>query len=472
MTAAFLPVLLAGGNGTRLWPLSRTLMPKQFIRLAGTDTMLQQTLCRLDGLSLEKPFIICNEEHRFIVAEQARQAGVETQGILLEPFGRNTAPAVAMVAFEQLTQGNDPLMLVLPSDHRIENVKAFQASVIEAAAAAGQGKLVTFGIVPSHAETGYGYIEAGQPFSASGARAVKRFVEKPDKATAEEFLANGHFFWNSGMFLFRASRYLEELKAARADIYDVCEQAAQNIEREFDFARIPKDIFEACPDESIDYAVMEPTAEAAMVPLDAGWSDLGSWSALWEVEEKDADNNVKIGDVVAADTRGAYIRAESRLVATIGLEDVVVVETKDAVLVAEKSRVQDVKRLVEQIRGEKRTEHHCHVQVFRPWGDYESIDDGARFQVKRITVKPGQKLSLQMHYHRAEHWIVVKGTALVECGDETTLLTENQSTFIPVGTKHRLINPGKVALELIEVQSGSYLGEDDIVRFDDNYGRS
>lgn len=472
MTVALLPVLLAGGNGTRLWPLSRTLMPKQFIRLAGSETMLQQTLNRLNGLSMDKPLIICNEEHRFIVAEQARQIGVETQDILLEPFGRNTAPAIALVAFAQRAQGNDPLMLVLPSDHLIENVEAFQASVADAAKAAEQGKLVTFGIVPSHPETGYGYIEAGAAFTGGDARAVQRFVEKPDKATAEEFLANGHFFWNSGMFLFRASRYLEELQAARPDIYDVCEQAANGISREGDFARIPQDLFQACPDESIDYAVMEPTAEAAMIPLDAGWSDLGSWTALWEVEGKDEDNNVTIGDVVAADTRGSYIRAESRLVATVGLDDMVVVETKDAVLVAEKGRVQDVKRLVERIRQGKRTEHHCHVRVFRPWGDYESIDDGARFQVKRITVKPGQKLSLQMHYHRAEHWIVVKGTALVQCGDETTLLTENQSTFIPVGTTHRLTNPGKVPLELIEVQSGSYLGEDDIVRFDDNYGRS
>lgn len=468
-----LPVLLAGGNGSRLWPLSRTLMPKQFIPLAGESTMLQQTLARLTGLPIQKPLVVCNEEHRFIVAEQARQSDIELDSIYLEPFGRNTAPPIAMVALELLARGDDPLLLILPSDHLIENADAFRRSVDAAAGAAASGKLVTFGIVPTKAETGYGYIQAGQ-FLEGGdwVREVERFVEKPDEATAESFLQSSDFFWNSGMFLFRASVYIKELTSSRPDILGACEKTVQGIQREMDFVRIPSEFFKECADESIDYAVMEHTRDACMVPLDAGWSDLGSWTALWEVEEKDDQDNVILGDVVSTDVSNSYIRAENRLVAAVGLRDVVVVETKDAVLVAEKGRVQDVKKLVQEMKRGDRKEHHCHVRVYRPWGDYESVDEGARFQVKRITVKPGEKLSLQMHYHRAEHWIVVKGTALVECGEQKKILTENQSTFIPFGSTHRLSNPGKVPLEIIEVQSGSYLGEDDIVRFEDHYGRS
>lgn len=471
--APILPVLLAGGNGSRLWPLSRTLMPKQFIRLTGDQTMLQQTLGRLGGFAAKDPMVVCNEEHRFIVAEQARQVGIDLEKIMLEPFGRNTAPAIALVAMQQKTKGEDPLLLVLPSDHLIDSDERFAELIRQGASVAESGQLVTFGIVPTAPETGFGYIDAAEALSADEAAfRVKRFVEKPDQDTAKEFLAAGNFFWNSGMFIFRASVYLQELQASRPDIYEACEKAAAGMQHDKEFDRVPADIFEGCPDESIDYAVMEKTAKAAVVPFDAGWNDLGSWSALWDVEAKDSDNNVQIGDVVSHETRNSYVRAESRLVAAVGMEDVVIVETKDAVLVVHKDSVQDVKKVVQEIKGNDRTEHHAHVKVYRPWGDYESIDDGHRFQVKRITVKPGEKLSLQMHYHRAEHWIVVKGTAIVECDGEERLLTENQSTYIPIGATHRLTNPGKMPLELVEVQSGAYVGEDDIVRFEDTYGRA
>jgi len=470
---AILPVLLAGGAGTRLWPLSRTLMPKQFIRLTGSQTMLQQTLGRTTGLGAKPPVIVCSEEHRFIVAEQARQADVPLDKILLEPFGRNTAPAIALVALQQRARKEDPLLLVLPSDHLIEDDKRFAALIRQGAEIAAQGQLVTFGIVPSGPETGFGYIDAGEDLGADGAAfRVERFVEKPDQKTAEEFLAAGNFYWNSGMFIFRASVYLAELQKSRPDIFEACEKAAGAMQQDSDFERVPADIFHSCPDESIDYAVMEQTDKAAVVPFDAGWSDLGSWTALWDVENKDGNDNVCIGDVVTHNARNCYVRGESRLVAAIGINDVVVVETKDAVLVAHKDSVQDVKKVVHKIKESNRNEHHAHVRVYRPWGDYESIDEGHRFQVKRITVKPGEKLSLQMHYHRAEHWVVVKGTAIVECNGEEKLLTENQSTFIPIGATHRLTNPGKVPLELVEVQSGAYVGEDDIVRFEDTYGRS
>lgn len=468
-----LPVLLAGGTGSRLWPLSRTLMPKQFIRLTGDQTMLQQTLSRTDGLNAKAPIVVCNDEHRFIVAEQARQGGITLDRIMLEPFGRNTAPAIALVAMQQKAGNQDPLLLVLPSDHRIDDSERFVSLIRQGADVAAQGQLVTFGIVPTGPETGFGYIDAGEALAADEkAFKVSRFVEKPDQKTAEEFLAAGNFYWNSGMFIFRASVYLEELKKSRPDIYEACEKAADGMKQDADFDRVPADIFQTCPDESIDYAVMEKTDKAAVVPFDAGWNDLGSWSSLWDVEDKDGNGNVSIGDVVAQDTRNSYIRGESRLVAAVGMDNVVVVETKDAVLVAHKDSVQDVKKIVQEMKGNDRNEHHAHVQVYRPWGNYESIDEGHRFQVKRITVKPGEKLSLQMHYHRAEHWIVVKGTAIVECNGEEKLLTENQSTYIPIGTTHRLTNPGKMPLELVEVQSGAYVGEDDIVRFEDTYGRS
>lgn len=470
---SILPVLLAGGSGSRLWPLSRGQMPKQFIRLTGSQTMLQQTLARTSGLQASAPVVVCNEEHRFIVAEQARQAGMSLDKIMLEPFGRNTAPAIAMVAMQQLARKEDPLLLVLPSDHLIDNDERFVSLIQQGANVAADGRLVTFGIVPTGPETGFGYIDAGAALGQNEhAFKVSRFVEKPDQKTAKEFIDAGNFYWNSGMFIFKASVYLNELKASRPDIYEACEQAVAGMQQDSEFDRIPADIFQSCPDESIDYAVMEKTDKAAVVPFDTGWNDLGSWSALWEVEDKDDQGNVAIGDVVTCGTTNSYIRGESRLVAAVGLENVVIVETKDAVLVAHKDSVQDVKKIVQDIKGSDRNEHHAHVRVYRPWGDYESIDEGHRFQVKRITVKPGEKLSLQMHYHRAEHWIVVKGTAIVECNGEEKLLTENQSTFIPIGATHRLTNPGKMPLELVEVQSGAYVGEDDIVRFEDNYGRA
>lgn len=467
-----LPVLLAGGSGSRLWPLSRTLMPKQFIGLTGEQTLLQQTLLRTRGLYTNAPVVVCNSEHRFIVAEQAREVGFELDSIMLEPFGRNTAPAIALVALAQKAKGKDPLLLVLPSDHLIDDTDHFASSMEQAAEVAEQGYLVTFGIVPNGPETGFGYIDAGKSLSISqNAFQVSQFVEKPDRKTAEEFLNAGNFYWNSGMFMFRASTYLDELKQARPDILAVCEKAASHREHDADFERIPAEIFQACPDESIDYAVMEHTSKAAVVPFNASWNDLGSWSALWEVEEKDEHQNVCVGDVLAYDTANSYIRAESRLVATVGMKNTVIVETKDAVLVTHLDNVQDVKKIVQNIKSSDRSEHTAHVQIYRPWGDYESIDEGHRFKVKRITVKPGEKLSLQMHYHRAEHWVVVKGTALVECNGEEMLLTENQSTYIPIGATHRLSNPGKQPLELVEIQSGTYVGEDDIVRFKDTYGR-
>lgn len=468
-----LPVILAGGSGSRLWPLSRTLMPKQFLKLTGEQTMLQQTLSRADTLGAGAPVIVCNTEHRFIVAEQARQIDIEPDTVMLEPFGRNTAPAIALVALRQAAKNADPLLLVLPSDHLIKDTGRFIKAMQQGISAADRGHLVTFGVVPTGPETGFGYIDAGQSLTEGEyALKVKRFVEKPDPETAQSFVNAGHYYWNSGMFLFRASVYLDELRRARPDIHDICKKAADNMEHDLEFERVPSDIFNACPDESIDYAVMEQTGRAAVVPFDAGWSDLGSWSALWDVEQKDENQNVCIGDVFTHQCSGSYIRADSRLVAVLGMEDAVIIETRDAVLVAHKDKVQNVKDIVRHIQDSDRTEHHSHVRVYRPWGDYESIDEGHRFQVKRITVKPGEKLSLQMHYHRAEHWIVVKGTALVECDGHEKLLTENQSTFIPIGATHRLTNPGKVPLELVEVQSGAYVGEDDIVRFEDTYGRS
>ncbi|GAA3957663.1 mannose-1-phosphate guanyltransferase [Allohahella marinimesophila] len=435
--------------------------------------MLQQTLQRTTGLNARAPVVVCNEEHRFIVAEQARQGNIDLDRIMLEPFGRNTAPAIALVAMQQRARGEDPLLLVLPSDHLIADEERFVTLIRQGAEVAAEGQLVTFGIVPTSPETGFGYIDAGESLGADKyAFHVSRFVEKPDQTTAEKFLAAGNFYWNSGMFIFRASVYLEELQNARPDIYEACENAAQAIEADAYFDRVPADVFQACPDESIDYAVMEKTDKAVVVPFDAGWNDLGSWSALWEVEDKDSDENVCIGDVITSSSSNSYIRGESRMVAAIGIDNMVVVETKDAVLVAHKDCVQDVKKIVQEIKASNRSEHHTHAKVYRPWGDYESIDEGHRFQVKRITVKPGEKLSLQMHYHRAEHWIVVKGTAIVERNGEEELLTENQSTYIPIGVTHRLTNPGKMPLELVEVQSGAYVGEDDIVRFEDTYGRA
>src|SRR5580698_310543 len=469
------PVILSGGAGTRLWPLSRELYPKQLLALIGTHTMLQQTLLRLEGLGAAAPVVVCNEAHRFLVAEQLRQLQIEPRATVLEPFGRNTAPAIALAAHAALAgpaaqgDGADPLLLVLPADHVIRDTAAFQQAVRVARSAAEAGQLATFGIVAAAPETGYGYIQRG---AASGAAyRIARFVEKPDAARAREFVASGDYFWNSGMFLFRARRFLEELEHFAPEMARVCAQAYQRAQVDLDFTRIDPELFAACPADSIDYAVMEKTSDAVVVALDAGWSDVGSWSSLHAASDADSHGNVSHGDVLSEDTRGSYLYAESRLLAAVGLEDHVVVETKDAVLVAPKSRVQDVKKLVLQLKERGRYEHSLHREVFRPWGSYDSIENGARFQVKRLKVKPGATLSLQMHHHRAEHWVVVAGTARITRGEEVFLLEENQSTYIPIGVKHRIENPGMIPLEIIEVQSGSYLGEDDIVRFEDAYGR-
>jgi mannose-1-phosphate guanylyltransferase len=465
-----LPIIMAGGSGTRLWPLSRGNYPKQFLSLSGDKTMLQETLVRLDGLSHSPAMLICNEEHRFIAAEQVRQLGVEHSGIFLEPVGRNTAPAIALAAFKAIEKNQDPLLLVLAADHVIENISAFQASVEQASILAEQGKLVTFGITGNKPETGYGYIKRGVPHQTGFV--VDSFVEKPDLATAKTYIESGEYYWNSGMFLFKASGYLNELKTFRPDIYKACELAMQVQNDDMDFVRVDKVAFESCPDESIDYAVMEHTKDAVVVPMDAGWSDVGGFAALWEVSNKDENGNAFNGDVKAVDTKNTLVLGDDKLIATVGVKDLVIVSTKDAVLVAHKSESQKVKAIVQQLKNEQRSEVTFHREVYRPWGKYDSVDSGERFQVKRITVKPGAKLSVQMHHHRAEHWIVVSGTAKVHLDGTEQYLTENESVYIPITAVHALENPGKVDLELIEVQSGSYLGEDDIVRFEDRYGRS
>ena len=465
-TTTITPVILSGGSGTRLWPLSRELYPKQLLKLVGNHTMLQDTVLRLGGLEAGAPVVVCNESHRFLVAEQLRQLGIKPRAIVLEPIGRNTAPAIALAAF---AADPDALLLVLPADHVIVDVAAFQAAIALAVPAAQAGRLVTFGIVPGAPETGYGYIRRGA--AQGSAYAIAQFVEKPDLARAQQFVDSGEYYWNSGMFLFKASRYLQELTAHAPDIAEAARAAGLAAEPDLDFVRINKAAFELCRSESIDYAVMEKTADAVVVPLDAGWSDVGSWDALHQASAADADGNVFMGDIVAEDSTGCYLHAESRLVTAVGLRDHVVVETKDAIMVAPRDRVQDVKKLVARLKAEGRYEHSLHREVARPWGSYDSIDSGDRFQVKRLTIKPGAVLSLQLHHHRAEHWVVVAGTAQITRGDEVFLLEENQSTYIPLGVKHRVENPGKIPLHIIEVQSGTYLGEDDIVRFEDRYGR-
>ncbi|MCV0396053.1 MAG: mannose-1-phosphate guanylyltransferase/mannose-6-phosphate isomerase [Rhizobiaceae bacterium] len=467
----FVPVIMAGGSGTRLWPLSRQLYPKQFHALTGGLSLLQETVARLEGLDAAHPLPICNEEHRFIVAEQLREIGHGEAAILLEPVGRNTAPAIALAALHATRLGDDPLLLVLAADHAIGNVAAFRAAVETASLIARDGYLVTFGIVPDRPETGFGYIERGAPLQHGG-HAVASFAEKPDGPTAEAYLAGGKHFWNSGMFMFRAGRYLKELERHRPDIARACRAAMAETRPDLQFVRVDEEAFRACPSDSIDYAVMEKTDRAAMVPLDAGWNDVGSWSALRDIMPRDDNGNVLIGDVVALSSRDNLVHGDDRLVALLGVSDLVVVDTKDALLVAHRDAVQQVKDVVDLIRSQGRTEHVSHRKVYRPWGSYDSVDFGDRYQVKRITVSPGAKLSLQMHHHRAEHWVVVRGTARVYRGDEVIMLSENQSTYIPLGEVHALENPGKIALELIEVQSGSYLGEDDIVRLEDRYGRS
>ncbi|MGN6550806.1 MAG: mannose-1-phosphate guanylyltransferase/mannose-6-phosphate isomerase [Pararhizobium sp.] len=464
------PVVMAGGTGSRLWPLSRQLHPKQFLSLSGEGTMLQETIRRLDGLAALPPIVVCNEEHRFLAAEQLRLCGHEDAVIVLEPVARNTAPAVTLAALQAVRDGSDPLLLVLAADHVIGDRASFHAALAAATELAESGHLVTFGIVPTHAETGYGYIERGA--ATGGGFAVARFVEKPDAERAKGYFEGGRHFWNSGMFVFRASRFLEEIARHRPDVHEACVKALSEPKPDMHFLRVDAATFAKCPDVSIDYAVMEKTDRAAVVPLDAGWSDIGSWSALWDVRDKDDKGNVVVGDVLTVDTEHSLVHSDHRLVATVGIRDLVVIETKDAVLVAHKDHVQDVKEIVGRIKADGRYEHINHRVVYRPWGHYDSIDFGDRDQVKRITVKPGAKLSVQMHHHRSEHWVVVRGTAKVHKDDETILLTENQSTYISLGQVHALENPGKIPLELIEVQTGSYLGEDDIVRFEDRYGRS
>jgi len=469
-----IPVILSGGAGTRLWPLSRELHPKQLLALAAKQTMLQETLERLAGLEAGAPLLVCNEAHRFLVAEQLRQLELKPAAIVLEPCGRNTAPAIALAAHVALrmaaeTSPPDPVLLVLPADHVIRDVPAFQAAVRTALPIVEQGGLATFGIVARTAHTGYGYIRRGAAIGA--VHRIDQFIEKPTLSRAQSFVEAGEYYWNSGMFMFHARRYLEELERWAPQIARVCRAASEAATADLDFIRIDAKTFASCPSDSIDYAVMEKTGDAVVVPLDAGWSDVGSWSALHEASAPDAQGNVVRGDVLMEDASGCYLYSESRLVAVVGLADTVVVETKDAVLVAPRARVQDVKKLVARLKELGRYEHSLHREVFRPWGSYDSLENGERFQVKSLRVKPNGQLSLQLHHHRAEHWVVVSGTARITRGEEVFLLEENQSTYIPLGVKHRIENPGKIPLHIIEVQSGSYLGEDDIVRFQDRYGR-
>lgn len=459
----FISVVMAGGSGSRLWPLSRSMFPKQFLALDKKNnlTMLQATLDRVNQMSTLEPIIITNEEHRFIVAEQLREYGVKSR-IILEPVGRNTAPAIALAAFEAVKHGEDPVLLILAADHVVLDKQAFQTSVRNALLQAQSGYLVTFGIVPSMPETGYGYIHRGSEI-AEKAYKVEQFVEKPNLETAEKYVISGNYYWNSGCFMFKASSYLNELKHLSPEIYEKCEKAINKIVKDVDFIRVDKDEFLKCPDDSVDYAVMEKTDRAVVVPMDAGWSDVGSWSALWEVSDKDENQNSYRGDVIMKNTSGCYIYAPNKLVAAVGLENIVIVDTKDAVLVADKSKVQEVKQVVEQLKDEDRREYKEHREVYRPWGRSDAIDKGGRYKVNRITIKPGKSEELQVHYHRAEHWIVVSGTAKVTKENEIQLITENQSIYIPVGVPHCIENPGKIPLELIEVQSGSYLENDDIM---------
>ncbi|MFP4212692.1 MAG: mannose-1-phosphate guanylyltransferase/mannose-6-phosphate isomerase [Desulfohalobiaceae bacterium] len=468
-----IPAILCGGSGTRLWPVSRELYPKQFLPLYGEKTLLQETLLRLQGLpDLGQPICVCGEEHRFLVAEQVRALGFDPGAVVLEPEGRNTAPAAAVAAL--LAQDSDPgsLLLILPADHVLKDAYSFQQAVQTGIAAAQAGALVTFGVVPDKPETGYGYIQKGAAWPDSEqVFQVQSFVEKPDQDTARQYLDSGQYLWNSGMFLFKADKYLQELGSLAPRIKDCCSQAVQGATQDMDFLRLDSSSFRQCPSDSLDYAVMEKTSEAMVVPLQAGWSDVGSWSALWEIAEKDEQHNVLRGQVLSRDVQGCLVHSDSRLVALLGVQDLVVVDTKDALLVASRHQVQEVKSLVQALRREGHSSAAQHSRVYRPWGSYEGVDQEQRFQVKRITVKPGQVLSLQKHYHRAEHWVVVKGTARVVRGEEEIILTEDQSVYIPLGTVHRLENPGRIPLELIEVQTGSYLGEDDIERIEDVYGR-
>ncbi|HCB1578881.1 mannose-1-phosphate guanylyltransferase/mannose-6-phosphate isomerase [Citrobacter braakii] len=468
-----LPVIMAGGTGSRLWPMSRELYPKQFLRLYGQRSMLQETVLRLDDVDAREPVVICNQEHRFLVAEQLRQINKLSHNIILEPVGRNTAPAIALAALSAIENGDDPILLVLAADHIINNKLAFHQAVKSAFKFAMQGRLVTFGIVPTGAETGYGYIHRGQEevLGENIAYQVSRFVEKPNKETAESYLASGEYYWNSGMFMFRAKKYLEELEKFRPDILESCKAAIRGCKDSDEFIKIDRDLFIACPDESVDYAVMEKTTDAVVVGLDADWSDVGSWSALWEVSPKDKKGNVLTGDTFMHNANNCYINTDEKLVAAIGVDNLVIINTKDAVLVVDKDQVQDVKKVVEYLKANHRSEYKRHREIYRPWGRCDVVVQTERFNVNRITVKPGAAFSMQMHHHRTEHWVVLSGTGEVTIKDQKFLLTENQSTFIPIGAQHRLENPGKIPLELLEIQSGSYLGDDDIIRIKDQYGR-
>lgn len=464
-----IPIILSGGSGTRLWPLSRKQYPKQFLPLLGKNTMLQETVSRLDGLeNIGEPIVVCNEEHRFLVAEQLQEKDCT---IILEPEAKNTAPAITLAAIHALTLVNDPILLILPADHDIKNTDEFYVAINHAEKLAKDNFLVTFGIQPTSPETGYGYIESGKELNEKNAYLINKFVEKPDLDTAKEYLKTGKYYWNSGMFVFLAKTFLKELQQHESKIYSACKKSLDKAQNDLDFIRIDKTSFSLSPSTSIDYAVMEKTKNASVVSLDAGWNDVGSWTSLWEINTKDNKGNVKIGDILSTKTENSYLYSSGRLIATVGIKDLIIVETSDAIMVAHKDEAQRVKDIVEQLRKKDCCRSVSHRKVTRPWGSYDSVDQGDRFQVKRIIVNPGATLSLQMHHHRAEHWVVVRGTAQVTKGVEVFLLEENQSTYIPLGVKHRLDNPGSIPLEIIEIQSGSYLGEDDIVRFEDDYGR-
>ena len=470
-----IPVILSGGSGSRLWPMSRELNPKQFLSLCSDQTMLQDTMSRLQGVEgLAPPVVVCNEEHRFLVAQQMRDIGVEVDKIILEPVGRNTAPAICAAAeyIQSKSGAKDDVMLILAADHVIQNKAAFHEAIESGRRVAQQGLLITFGIVPDKAEIGYGYIKRAESLSTEeNAYKVAQFVEKPDRETAQKYYESGAYYWNSGMFMFKASAILQELETLSGEIYQAVKKAVSEGAKDLDFCRLDNASFTASPSDSIDYAVMEKTDKAVVIPLDADWNDVGAWSALWEINSRDEDGNVLQGDVLKYDVTNSYIHAEERMIAVVGMDNCIVVETADAVLVADMDRAQDVKQIVNQLKASGREEALLQQRVYRPWGSYETLEETDRFKVKRIIVAPGAKLSLQMHHHRAEHWVVVKGTAKIICGEQEFVMTEDQSNYIPLGTQHRLENPGVIPLELIEIQTGSYLGEDDIVRFDDTYGR-